>query len=354
MHDNPEKTIAVAVSGGIDSLVAAFLLKQSGFDVFGMHFTTGYESAGGHSNTRTRIDHLSRTLGITVHSIDIRDIFEARIVNYFVSTYSMGKTPNPCMRCNRDIKFGIMLDYAGKLGARRLATGHYARTEKSENGRFALKRGVDLKKDQSYFLAMLDQGQLAQSCFILGDKTKTDVRQIAETNNIHPFFQKESQDICFIKKMTAREFLTSRLQNKFESGEIVDAKGYVIGRHNGLFHYTIGQRRGINCPGPQAYYVTGIDIRRNRLVVGFKDELCKKRCTITNVNWIKPRPSGPVAVTARIRYRHKAVESVLTHTGRDTATIDFSEPQPAVTPGQAAVCYQGDEVVAAGWIENGI
>ncbi|MFO8113331.1 MAG: tRNA 2-thiouridine(34) synthase MnmA [Desulfosalsimonadaceae bacterium] len=351
MPRNGKNTTAVALSGGIDSLVSAFLLKQQGVDIFGVHFITGYESAAGQTDPQPRIDHLSRMLGIPVHAIDIRETFENRVVNYFVKTYMSGKTPNPCVCCNREIKFGIMLDYARSLGAVRLATGHYARTEKTQAGRWTLKKGLDPGKDQSYFLGMLDSSQLAQTCFPLGEKSKNEVRHIAQQNNLQPFAAKESQDICFIKGISCQDFLEARLHRRFDSGDIVDANGKGIGRHQGLFRYTIGQRRGINCPGPHPYYVLDIDVRQNRLVVGFKEELYKNGCSVAGVNWIFPRPAGPVNVSARIRYRHKAAPSVLTPSGGHFAKLEFIRPQAAVTPGQAAVCYQGDAVVAAGWIE---
>jgi tRNA-uridine 2-sulfurtransferase len=350
MHGNSGK-IAVAVSGGVDSLVSAFLLKQQGFDIFGVHFITGYETPSGQFDPRHRIDHLTRLLDIQIHAVDIREIFEKRVVAYFVNTYLSGKTPNPCMLCNREIKFGIMLDHAQTLGASRVATGHYASVVQAETGEFHLKKGVDALKDQSYFLAMLSQAQLGKACFVLGDKTKQEVIDIARANNLQPFFKKESQDICFIRGVSCQAFLESRLQRRFENGDIVDSSGIVIGRHQGLFRYTIGQRRGINCPASQPYYVLSIDVHQNRLVVGFQDELYKKRCRISNINWVTAKPEGPVFVKTRIRYRHDAVESILTPEDGDYAIIDFQTPQSAVTPGQAAVCCQGDVIVAGGWIE---
>lgn len=351
MPRNEKNTTAVALSGGIDSLVSAFLLKQQGVDIFGVHFITGYESASCRADPQPRTDHLSRTLGIPVHAINIRETFENRVVDGFVNTYLSGKTPNPCVHCNREIKFGVMLDYARSLGAIRLATGHYARTEKTQTGRWTLKKGLDPRKDQSYFLGMLDAAQLAQAWFPLGGKTKEEVRRIAQQNNLQPFAVKESQDICFIQGISCQDFLEARLHKRFESGDIVDSNGTVIGRHCGLFRYTIGQRRGINCPASQPYYVLAIDVRQNRLVVGFKDELYKNGCAVANVNWILPRPDGPVHADTRIRYRHRAVPSIWTPSGENCAKLEFMTPQAAVTPGQAAVCYQGDTIVAAGWIE---
>lgn len=353
MVRNRKNITAVALSGGIDSLVTAFLLKQQGVDIFGIHFITGYEGADGLHTPPHRIAHLSRLLDIPIHSMDIREQFEKRVVNYFIDTYMSGKTPNPCMVCNREIKFGVMLDYARDLGAAQLATGHYARTRPIGNNRFGLEKGLDSEKDQSYFLAMLEPSQLAKACFVLGGKTKTDVRDIAKKHHLRPFHQKESQDICFIKDVSCQDFLAARLPGRFETGDIVDSGGSVIGRHHGLFRYTIGQRRGINCPAALPYYVLEIDAARNRLVVGYKDELYANRCYVHGINWIFRKPAEPVTVKTRIRYRHKAVDAVLTPGEMNSAVIDFADPQPAVTPGQAAVFYQGDSVVAAGWIEKG-
>lgn len=351
MHQNRGKPIAVALSGGIDSLVSAFLLKQQGIDIFGIHFITGYETPSGLFDPQPQINHLSNLLNIKIHAIDIREKFENSIVTYFINSYLSGKTPNPCMLCNREIKFGLMLDHARKSGASKLATGHYANIVQTNGGSLALKKGIDAEKDQSYFLGMLSRQQLESACFVLGDKTKAEVIEIAKENNLQPFFKKESQDICFIKHISCQDFLASRLPGQFGSGDIVDSNGNAIGRHQGLFRYTIGQRRGINCPAAQPYYVLEIDVKQNRLVVGFEHELYKTGCRISGVNWSISRPETPIHVKTRIRYRHKAVESILTPIDDSTATIVFKDPQSAVTPGQAAVCCQDNLIVAAGWIE---
>ena len=353
---------AVAISGGIDSLVSAFLLKQQGADVVGLHFITGFEAAsvegssGEGSSGRNRAEsisgHLFRLTGIETRIIDIRKEFENRVVCYFIDAYQSGKTPNPCVVCNREIKFGLMLDHARALGANRIATGHYARIGKRPDGNPALRKGADAEKDQSYFLAMLSPGQLEAACFMIGDKTKADVRAIASQNRLAPFYETESQDICFIRNTSCQDFLSSRINHPDREGDIVDSAGNVIGRHHGLFRYTIGQRRGINCPAPRPYYVLDIDTMKNRLVVGFGDELYQKRCYISGVNWIGGKPSGPVSVQTRIRYRHRAVGSILVPAEASSAIIVFEKPQAAVTPGQLAVCWQDDTIIAGGWIQK--
>jgi len=349
---------AIALSGGIDSLVAAFLLKETGADLIGIHFLTGYEmvrhpaGAAGiidEANPDFHIGRISDQLSIPVHIVDIRELFKLQVVDYFRNVYAIGKTPNPCMVCNEKIKFGALLKEAGKLGADCLATGHYARITESD-GRFRLLRGIDPIKDQSYFLAMLAQDQLRQARFPLGGMVKQDVRRLAMTNGLQPVSDHESQDICFIRDGCYRDFLESEMPH--EPGLIVDNRGNRLGEHQGLHRYTIGQRRGINCPGPAPYYVLGLDVERNRLIVGFEDELYKDRCYISAVNWIEPKPDGPIRVQTRIRYRHRAADSTLTPLDGNNGIILFDAPQGAITPGQTAVCYRGDEVVAGGWIEN--
>ena len=357
-----EAKTAVALSGGIDSLVSAFLLKQQGDDVVGVHFITGFEAASiettsgkaaaGQNHAKDISGYLFRLTGIETHIIDIREAFEKRVVRYFIETYQSGKTPNPCVVCNRKIKFGLMLDHARTLGANRIATGHYARIRKTSSGKPVLQKGADAAKDQSYFLAMLAPEQLESACFMLGDKTKTEVRAIAAQNHLEPFYKKESQDICFIRNTTCQDFLAARINHPEGEGDIVDSAGNVIGRHRGLFRYTIGQRRGINCPAARPYYVLDIDTTNNRLVVGFGDELYQNRCYVSGVNWIGGKPSGPVAVKTRIRYRHRAVKSAIIPVGESTAIIEFEEPQAAITPGQLAVCWQYDTIIAGGWIEK--
>lgn len=358
----PEAKTAVALSGGIDSLVSAFLLKQQGADVVGLHFITGFEAAsfdpasGEQASGRNQAESISgyifRLTGIETRIIDIREEFENRVIRYFTGAYQNGKTPNPCVVCNREIKFGLMLDHARSLGASRIATGHYARIGQNSSGKLLLQKGADAAKDQSYFLAMLRPEQLEAACFILGDKTKTEVRAIAAQNRLEPFYKKESQDICFIRNASCQDFLASRISHADGEGDIVDSAGNVIGRHHGLFRYTIGQRRGINCPAAQPYYVLDIDTMQNRLVVGFGDELYQKRCYVSDVNWIGGKPAGPIAVKTRIRYRHEAVESSLIPSGESSAIIEFEKPQAAVTPGQLAVCWQKDTIIAGGWIEK--
>jgi tRNA-specific 2-thiouridylase len=343
-------TVAIAVSGGVDSMVAAHLLRRQGRDVIGLHFLTGYEKPA-QSDTDT-ISDIGRQLEIPVAVVDLKSVFQTMVVDYFAAAYQAGETPNPCLVCNPAIKFGVLLEAAFRRGARCLATGHYARLVEAPGGHFQLFKGVDAKKDQSYFLSRLTQEQLAHALFPLGTLTKDQVRTIAAENGLIPVTRSESQDVCFIRDTSYADFLVETAGIRYQPGDIVDTAGRRLGTHNGLHRYTVGQRRGINCPASSAYYVVRIDTRHNRLVVGFKDELIAAGCRVREINWIGGVPDGPLAVDTRIRYRHRAVASTLTPDGPDCADVRFVQPQSAVTPGQGAVFYRGDEVIGGGWIDQ--
>lgn len=343
-------SIAIAISGGIDSLVAAYLLKQQGADLFAIHFLTGYEKPAQPGSTTIQ-DHC-RQLDLPLVVVDLEASFRTVVVDYFTAAYQKGETPNPCLVCNPLIKFGALLTKARQLRATQLATGHYARVERRGQGRYQLRKGVDARKDQSYFLARLTQDQLAQACFPLGEWTKQQVKELAEEKGLRPMTRQESQDVCFIQEASYADFLKRTGGMDCPPGDIVDTAGRLVGTHDGLHRFTVGQRRGINCPASQAYYVVRLDTRNNRLVVGFKDELTTGSCRVREINWINSIPGGSVAVDTRIRYRHRAVASVVTPIGDDEAVVRFEEPQAAVTPGQGAVFYRGDQILGGGWIER--
>jgi tRNA-specific 2-thiouridylase len=282
--------------------------------------------------------------------LDCRVDFKNKVVDYFIRTYQDGQTPNPCMVCNSTIKFGTVFDFAHNLGASMLATGHYAGLTRDSRGRFHLIKGVDSKKEQSYFLALMSQKQLAHTLFPLGKMTKSDVIELAQKNNLEPVKKGESQDVCFIKNKNYGEFLA--LQEGFEPkpGRIVDVNGNLLGRHRGLHLFTIGQRRGINRPWSEPYYVVSMDPGQNLLTVGFKKDLLSSECRVKNINWINQKPHSPITVHTRVRYRHNAAASTLFPVDEKTARIRFEKPQSAITPGQCAVFYQNDEVLGGGWI----
>jgi tRNA-specific 2-thiouridylase len=350
-----KKKTAVAISGGVDSLMAAWLLKQQGHDLVGIHFITGFETDYSRSrqprtDNRLKIHGIGKQLGIPVEIVDIRSEFQEKIVDYFIETYEKGQTPNPCMRCNPVIKFGKILSYAHRLGAKKLATGHYAQVSKGAEGNYHLYKAFDNRKDQSYFLSRLTQRQLEKACFPLGKLRKSDVKRMAGKNGLRPATGEESQDICFTKLSSYSEFLEAQPRFKSRPGLIEKINGKVIGKHNGLHRFTIGQRRGINCPAAEPYYVIRLDAEHNLLTVGAKKDLSFSECTVEDINWISKQPSLPLHVNTRVRYRSKEVASVVFPLDRTTAMVRFSKPQTAVTPGQGAVFYRGNEIIGGGWI----
>jgi tRNA-uridine 2-sulfurtransferase len=357
--------VAIALSGGIDSLVAAALLKEQGHQVIGLHFFTGYESdfqhlhahsdsnrdpAGIERRARRLLAPMAAPLDIPIHIIDLRREFQSRVVDYFVATYLRGRTPNPCLVCNPSIKFGILVRKALALGADRIATGHYARLESDAMGRMHLLRGVDPMKEQSYFLARLNQQQLNRAILPLGNFTKEQTRQVARRKGLRPAWEQESQDICFIKEGPYGDFLQHQPGFEASPGIIENLDGRPVGRHRGLHRFTVGQRRGINCPAAEPYYVVALDASRNVLVVGGKQDLLTRNCRVEQINWIIEPPESAMEVNVRVRYRHTAVPAVLVPGDPSSARITFHESQSAVTPGQGAVFYRADEVIGGGWI----
>jgi tRNA-specific 2-thiouridylase len=353
-----KKTVAVALSGGLDSAVVAALLKKKNYRVIGLHFRTGYEvapSEAASSRPLSRVNSwahtVSRQIGIPLEVMDCSEAFEREVVRYFTDSYRSGQTPNPCMVCNHRIKFGIVLERAKALRASTLATGHYARILQEANGRVSLLKGVDRGKDQSYFLALLTQQQLSLAMFPLGSYTKNQVQEMAKTWGLTSCLARESQELCFVRHQSYEEFLSKLAGFPHEPGPIVNTRGETIGHHRGLHAYTVGQRKGIGIPGPAPYYVIRLEKEQNRLVIGSKSELAATECLVTRINWIETEPPRkPISVQTRIRYRHREAESILTPLGRDRAMVHFSKAQFAITPGQAAVFYQGERVLGGGWI----
>jgi tRNA-specific 2-thiouridylase len=346
-----KRTIAVAVSGGVDSMLAAHILKQDHPDIFGLHFLTGFETAPA-ARSALCAQAIGDQLGIPVHVVDVSADFKRHVVDYFTATYLAGATPNPCMVCNPSIKFGVLLRFAQGLGAELLATGHYAAVRQGTGGRYRLFKGADARKDQSYFLARLTQAQLARACFPLGSLTKAEVREAAARKGLAPAVAEESQDACFIKAGAYREVLQTLTGRQPEPGLIETTAGEVVGEHAGLHAFTIGQRRGINCPAAAPYYVVRLDTARNRLIVGLKKDLLTAECGVVQINWIAPAPGEPLRARVRVRYRTPETPSAVIPLSADSARVRFDSPQSAVTPGQAAVFYDGDEVLGGGVISQ--
>lgn len=359
--------VAIALSGGIDSLVSAALLREQGYQVIGLHFITGFESgfqpaanelhsnpadpSGLEAQALQRLGPMVDQLDIPIHIIDLRKEFQSLVVDYFIATYQQGRTPNPCLVCNPKIKFDILFRKAQSHGAEYIATGHYARITREQDGRMHLLRGVDTLKEQSYFLARLSQAQLGRAMFPVGGNTKDQTRRMAQKRGLRPAAAQESQDICFIRSGLYGDFLKQQPGFTSIPGIIEDLEGRPIGRHSGLHQFTVGQRRGINCPAAEPYYVIALDAKRNALIVGSKKDLQTRRCRVEQINWIIDPPSKAGNVLVRIRYRHTAVPARLIPSDNYSADITFDEPQSAVTPGQGAVFYHADEVLGGGWIQ---
>jgi tRNA-specific 2-thiouridylase len=344
--------IAVAVSGGVDSLVAAHILRQQTPDLFAVHFLTGFEPAA--AGPRRPVQAIGDRLGIPLHVVDVGDEFRSLVVDYFTAAYAAGLTPNPCAVCNPAVKFGSVLRFAQARGADRLATGHYAQIRQDAGGRYRLYKGADPRKDQSYFLARLDQDQLSRALFPLGSMTKAHVRERAADSGLHPVETAESQDVCFVPRGGCADFLQALAPASMQPGPIETVDGRVVGRHAGLSRYTIGQRRGINCPAAAPYYVVRIVPERNLLVVGDRADLLAPACRVENISWIAPAPEAPIRALVRVRYRTPEAPATLTPLGRFTTRVEFDRPQASVTPGQAAVFYDGAEVLGGGFIARSL
>lgn len=340
----------VAVSGGMDSLACACLLREEGHDIVPVHFLTGYES----EPVGEKLKAIEKILGLSVHLVDFSEHFRTLVIRPFIREYASGRTPNPCLVCNPAIKFGVLLDLLGNFHCNFLATGHYAKILPLENGKKGLFKGKDQTKDQSYFLAGIPEKRLERILFPLGSWTKQELRQKILAEKLFPLTEKESQDICFLHGGNYGNFLEQEGNIRSIPGPIVTRDGKIIGAHKGLHRYTIGQRRGLDCPGPAPYYVLQLDFTENRLVAGFREELLSGGCEVHHINWLIPLPKNPFRAGVKIRYRHQEVETTICPEGKTRARILFSEPQQAVTPGQGAVFYEGNRVLGGGVIQKSL
>ncbi len=379
--NRPTGKVVVAMSGGVDSSVAAALLVERGCEVVGISMQLwdySEQEGGGDGNgsgvastagSCCSLDDLYDArrvcdkLGIPFYVANLEEVFEREVVDYFIASYHGGETPNPCVKCNEVMKFRVLMQRAMESGADYLATGHYARIEppSDDGGTYRLLKGRDPNKDQSYFLFTMTQGQLAKTLFPVGDITKEEVRRLAAKVGLKVAGKKESQEICFIEGDYG-EFIGERQEGKARkenAGDIVDSTGRVVGRHDGLFRYTIGQRRGLDIKdGHGPYYVLGTEAGANRLIVGKDEELFSKGLIARELNWISGKMPETSEVTVKIRYRHGGVPATIEDVevdGQPEAVrlrVVFKESQRSVTPGQAVVFYDGDLVLGGGWIER--
>jgi tRNA-specific 2-thiouridylase len=358
---NGNKRVVVAMSGGVDSSVAAALLVEQGYDVVGMMMRLWSEEtvAGGAHNRCCTPDQMADArriaakLSIPFYVLDTKEVFHNTIVEFFIDQHRQGVTPNPCMECNRHIRFRYLLENALALDANYLATGHYARISQAGDGRYVLRKSVDDHKDQSYVLSVLGQAQLAHVLFPVGEYTKSQVREIAARFGLPTASKKDSQDLCFIGDNNYRRFLSEHAPDVMIPGPIVRRDGEVLGQHNGLVNYTIGQRKGLGVQSHEPLYVIGINPQRNMVVVGTADELGQSALTAKRVNWVAGEaPAEPFRAEVKIRYKALPVPALVEPLPDARIAVHFDAPLRDITPGQGAVFYEGDIVLGGGIIER--
>ncbi|MFQ5862486.1 MAG: tRNA 2-thiouridine(34) synthase MnmA [Candidatus Brocadiales bacterium] len=359
-----KKRVVVAMSGGVDSSVAAYLLKEQGYDVVGLFMRMGNLSGvGTPQESRDRsccsledahdARRVAESLDIPFYVLNFKEEFEG-LVDYFCAEYARGRTPNPCIICNQTLKFGKLLRFASYLGAHYLATGHYARLEGAE-GRYVLKTGTDRRKDQSYVLFSLSQEQLARALFPLGEWTKEEVRRKAAELGLRTRAKPDSQEICFVSEDGYGGLIRERTGSTIRAGLIKDTQGRVLGSHPGIQFFTIGQRRGLGIAMGEPYYVVDIDPVDQVVTVGMSEKTLVTTFFVKGLNWVAiERPVGEIEAGVKIRYTHRVAPAAIYPVGDDSDAVRvvFDEPQKAVTPGQAAVFYRGDVVLGGGWIER--
>ncbi len=338
--------VAVAMSGGVDSSLAAALLKKAGYNVFGIYMQLWPDPD--RAQTISGLEHTCQFLSIPFYKLDLEAEFQRLVVDYFCREYSLGRTPNPCIVCNQQIKFGLLLDRALEMGAEYLATGHYARVESSADG-YRLLKAADQSKDQSYFLYTLGQRQLEHLLFPLGELGKEKVKRLAAELGLSATSRRDSQDVCFIPDNDYRSFISGRIPLK--DGEIVDITGKVLGRHSGLARYTVGQRHGLGLASSKQLYVLNLDAESNRLVVGTREQGLHNALTATKLSWVSGEAARePLSIMAKVRYKAPEVAAEL-RSSDGVAEVRFIKPQSALTPGQSVVFYQGAAVLGGGIID---
>lgn len=358
--------IVLAMSGGVDSSVAAWLLRRQGHEVIGLFMRHGVQAetacATGSQSGRHKqgccsaadaadARRVAETLGIPFYAINFEEQF-GRIIDYFVDEYMAGRTPNPCIQCNTWLKFGKLFEYADNVGAEYVATGHYARLVPAGDGRTpALLRGRDLSKDQSYVLFGVDRGLLGRLSLPVGEYQKEEIRRIAADLGLRVADKRDSQEICFVPDQDHARLVKERRGEVDTSGEIVTTDGTVVGRHDGLEHFTVGQRKGLGVALGERRYVIRLEPDTHRVVVGMPEELARSELVAQQANWLIDPPTEPLACEVKIRYRSRPIPATVEPLPDGRFGVRFAEPCRAIAPGQAAVCYDGDRVLGGGWIE---
>lgn len=353
-----KKKVIVAMSGGVDSSAAAALLLEQGYDVIGITLNVWPKEDTGLACSRTccsitDVDdarHVCNKLGIPHYVLNMQDIFRKDVIDYFFDEYMKGRTPNPCISCNAHVKFSAMLHKTEELGADYMATGHYATMVKTENGELALKRSKDCHKDQTYVLYMLGQRQLSHLLLPCGGYTKPEIRKVAEKYGLPNFSKPDSQDLCFVGPEGHSGFIRSNCSSLARPGKIIDKDGTVIGEHDGIYNFTVGQHKGLGRFSQRRLFVTAIDAESATVYVGENGDLFKSRMEVDNLSYmLKSEMTDGARVGVKIRYSAKEAPAIL-HIDGDKATVEFDEPQRAITPGQAAVFYIDDTVIGGGVI----
>jgi tRNA-specific 2-thiouridylase len=382
VNSQKRQRVVCGMSGGVDSSATAALLLEQGYEVIGITLKLWPQDCVNRAEDKccgpqavTDARSVCDKLGVPYYLIDEAAEFQKHVIQYFADEYKAGRTPNPCVMCNQNLKFGRLIDRADQLGADFIATGHFARVEylgapascrpvaaqtpktrrqdagAPSGGRYLLKRGRDLKKEQSYFLFSLRQDQLARAMFPLGEKTKSDTREVARHCNLKTADKEESMEICFVPDNNYGGFLQQANLVQKHRGEITDVHGQILGYHDGIEFYTIGQRKGLGITTPKPVYVVELDAENNRVIIGDESALDRDEFTAANCNWHPfDKLTEPIEVTAKIRYNHPGTPATVTPTGNGSVKVKLHSAQRAITPGQAAVFYQGDLVVGGGWI----